>query len=776
MSTRNLIGMTISALVACIRPVWADTPQFLILSTQAGNIESIAQAASADGAVVVGADFTESTGEAFRWTALGGREGLGDLPEGCFGSEALGVSAGGSVVVGYGSVSGCFDLIEAFRWTLGTGMLGLGYLPADNRSRATGVSDDGLVVVGTSFNYGTGHVEAFRWTPDGMQGLGCIPGAPYCYSRASAVTSDGSVIVGVSSSPNGSLEAFRWTAAGMQGLGFLANPYLHVSEARAVSADGSVVVGWSWNIDNDLYGFPHPEAFRWTAADGMQTLGRGSCESQFPGLFEYGTSDAYGVSGDGLVVVGNDNYNGSACGFGPFIWDAAHGIRRLQDVLESDFGLNLGGYTVGWVSGISADGKTIVGSAHHPDVAFAQSFVARLGNTTTGSNVVADLSGGTQTAGGCTISFSETTMGGETALAISAVGPTPPAGFQLGDPPTFYDISTTASYTGTIEVCINYANASFTDETALRLFHFENDAWADVTSSLNTSAHVICGQVSSLSPFVIAEPVPPCAGIEIHAARHTVGSGSNPSSSKAPLVGITVGVYDASTGSCARQQDQQGDGISWQEYAAIVANCTPVQIGITDAEGVATIAVPAGDYVVISHFDSDSDGSLDQYIGVSAGDLQCGQVIKKHLQLLVDAQGNKKPGKTTRLTGSELLIIEPEYIIWDNTMQLYPFVFETIGDWSITTSVTPPEGFVADYPQLSADVNNELEAVQFTITEIGSDPSPTQTLFAVTHNGQQRTVASKVDIRLTPEYASARGFDVTDLRKNGLIVEKRGRR
>jgi hypothetical protein len=270
----------------------------------------------------------------------------------------------------------------------------------------------------------------------------------------------------------------------------------------------------------------------------------------------------------------------------------------------------------------------------------------------------------------------------------------------------------------------------------------------------------------------VYEPLVTCASIEIHAARHTVGSGSNPGSTKDPLVGITVGVYDASNGSCARQQDQQGDGISWQEYPAIVANCTPVQSGVTDGNGVATIAVPNGDYVVISHFDSDGNGSLDQYIGVSAGGVQCGQTTTKHLQLLVDAQGNKKPGKTTRLTGSELLIIEPEYVIWDNTVQLYPFVFETIGDWSVTTSVTPPEGFVADYPQLSANVDNELAAVQFTITEIGSDPSPTQTRFDILHNGQPRTVDSKVDIRLTPAYAASRGFDVTYLRAKGLIVDR----
>jgi len=39
----------------------------------------------------------------------------------------------------------------------------------------------------------------------------------------------------------------------------------------------------------------------------------------------------------------------------------------------------------------------------------------------------------------------------------------------------------------------------------------------------------------------------------------------------------------------------------------------------------------------------------------------------------------------------------------------------------VTATVTPPEGFVADFPELSAEVDNELKSVQFTITEVGSD-------------------------------------------------------
>jgi len=97
------------------------------------------------------------------------------------------------------------------------------------------------------------------------------------------------------------------------------------------------------------------------------------------------------------------------------------------------------------------------------------------------------------------------------------------------------------------------------------------------------------------------------------------------------------------------KQDEQGNGISWQEYAAILANCAPVSTATVDEQGYAIINLPPGDYVIISHFDSTATRFADQYIGVSASDLACGSSMRKHLQLMVDAEGNKKPGKTTRL-------------------------------------------------------------------------------------------------------------------------------
>ncbi|MEX2308600.1 MAG: SUMF1/EgtB/PvdO family nonheme iron enzyme [Pirellulales bacterium] len=163
--------------------------------------------------------------------------GLGDLPGGNFNSEASGVSDDGSVVVGWSSPG---LTTQAFRWTQSTGMVALG--PGLTvGSRANDVSADGSVVAGRRVRSG-GHarppiIEAFRWTQTGgTVGLGGFE------SNAYAVSADGSVVVGQGASGS-RIEAFRWTqTSGMVGLGDLPGGSFE-SNAYAVSADGSVIVG-----------------------------------------------------------------------------------------------------------------------------------------------------------------------------------------------------------------------------------------------------------------------------------------------------------------------------------------------------------------------------------------------------------------------------------------------------------------------------------------------------------------------------------------------------
>ncbi len=123
------------------------------------------------------------------------------------------------------------------------------------------------------------------------------------------------------------------------------------SEAFGVSADGAVVVGQGKSASGT-------EAFRWTESSGM--VGLGDLDG---GGFD---SEAYGVTADGAVVVGVGN---SVSGGEAFLWTSADGMRSVQDVLTDDYGLgsSLTDWTLRSADAISADGLTIVGYGTNPD-------------------------------------------------------------------------------------------------------------------------------------------------------------------------------------------------------------------------------------------------------------------------------------------------------------------------------------------------------------------------------------------------------------------------
>jgi probable HAF family extracellular repeat protein len=208
--------------------------------------ESEAWGVSADGSVVVGGDYNApDQPRAFRWTAAGGMQDLGTLPGGCC-SSAWGVSADGSVVVGY--AQNAAGQWRAFRWTAAGGMQDLGTLGGDE-SGAWGVSADGSVVVGWADN-AAGRSRAFRWTAaGGMQDLGTLGGDR---SWAYGVSADGSVVVGEAENAAGQIRAFRWTAArGMEDLNLT---YAHLltngsvlEVASAISPNGRYIVGRGYN-------------------------------------------------------------------------------------------------------------------------------------------------------------------------------------------------------------------------------------------------------------------------------------------------------------------------------------------------------------------------------------------------------------------------------------------------------------------------------------------------------------------------------------------------
>lgn len=185
----------------------------------------------------------------------------------------------------------------------------IGRLAGHDGSEAVGVSDDGQVVAGNSFD---GDLpDAVRWTAGGLAALPTEEGAT---AFAESVSADGTAIVGQLVSPAG-IEAFRWRqGTGTVGLGDAPGgaPY---SVAFACSASGDLAVGV---IDEDDGGF----AARW---DGLLLSRVG------PGDLPTGTGDAiaFAVSHDGAVIAGDAD---TSAGYSGFRWTAGAGMVPLADL------------------------------------------------------------------------------------------------------------------------------------------------------------------------------------------------------------------------------------------------------------------------------------------------------------------------------------------------------------------------------------------------------------------------------------------------------------
>jgi hypothetical protein len=137
-------------------------------------------------------------------------------------------------------------------------------------------------------------------------------------------------------------------------------------------------------------------------------------------------------------------------------------------------------------------------------------FVAKLPNTLGSGEVT------TQTGSNTTVTFENVTTGGETTQTNTTVGPALPVNFAFAEPGNqYFDIQTTATVSGAITVCVDYDPAKFVDPNQLRLLHFQNNAWVNVTVSNDTTNGLICGQVASLSLFAFVTRIPLPVAISI---------------------------------------------------------------------------------------------------------------------------------------------------------------------------------------------------------------------------------------------------------------------
>lgn len=225
---------------------------------------------------------------------------------------ALGMTPNGSKIVGYGTVMGgafgVFQVGRPFSWTSGGGQVQLPMLAGHVSAYARAISADTLTTVGLS---------AYQ---------GGIGGSDFYY------------------------RACFWDAGGVHDMGWMAAGLS--SDATAVSSDGLTIVGAADIVPTGFFNsYPGPvHAFRWQGSYqdlGLLALAGGNDWSR-----------AQAVSANGEVVLGVGTVLGDQ---EAFIWRSDFGMAKLEDVLGW-LGLDLTGWDLNEVTGISADSQSLCGN------------------------------------------------------------------------------------------------------------------------------------------------------------------------------------------------------------------------------------------------------------------------------------------------------------------------------------------------------------------------------------------------------------------------------
>ncbi len=587
----------------------AASQSFTPLGHLPGGIDSGGYALSPDGRVVVGDDYTAGgidlsyDRSPARWTAAtGGWEPLAAPTGGIFvwpPETVTGVSADGEVITGnclsrltFAQVDASCHAVHSFQewvnilgqrgfpvseenisteadlaalppgtpsaqvfpqpvvWTRSGGVLAPTLLPLNDAAispssgaycmgEAHGVSADGTTIVGYVASFDASRPVRWSrsggsWTLDALDGLGVLPCGSISSGGATAVASDGSVVVGEF---NGA--AFLWRADGT-GMATLPVAGGFFEWANGVSDDGSVVVGAA--LGTGIPGFW--EGIRWNIA------------GRVPGQpVSLGVAMPVSVSRDASIIVGYA-VDPSTSLQTALIWRNGNtAAEEMKTVLTVDYALTVPFTELNAALAVSPDGNRIAGYGPGSGGSLFEGFLVSLGSPRAGlpgQAISGDLNGGPHVPGGVQVTFPSVTAAGTTTVNSPGSCP-PPPGYSAA---LCIDLTTTASYTGLVEVCVNCGGLGIppTDEPFVRLLHFEDtdgdsiaDTWVDRTSSLDTAIDRICASVPNLSPFMLAVPLPvlPVA-IDIKPGEHSnsIRLGSN---GNVPVAILSTAEFDART-------------------------------------------------------------------------------------------------------------------------------------------------------------------------------------------------------------------------------------
>lgn len=106
---------------------------------------------------------------------------------------------------------------------------------------------------------------------------------------------------------------------------------------------------------------------------------------------------------------------------------------------------------------------------------------------------------------GVEITFDEVTAAGHTTATEVPCG-SPPVDFVLEG--ACYEITTTATFSGDVEICIGYDDTGIADESVLTLLHCSGGTCSPIPSTVDAVNNIVCGVTTGFSSFAVASPDP----------------------------------------------------------------------------------------------------------------------------------------------------------------------------------------------------------------------------------------------------------------------------
>jgi probable HAF family extracellular repeat protein len=354
-------------------------------------------------------------------------------------------------------------------------------------STASGVNVHGHIVGSGQPSAGGFHAIFWPSPASSPADLGAPTG--FVNSELFAINDNG-LAAGTAFPAVGFRRAFRYDVPGGQWQSIGVFPGGNSSDGEDINEAGTVT-----GLATLANGLSH--AFRWTGSGAPQDLGA------LPGFSESG---GVGINEAGQIIGASwegDTYHGT-------LWDGGS-IVDVNDLLPAG-----SGWLIDDPVDINNAGQIVGGGFHNGD--YHAFLLSPTTATPTGADVAVQPTDEASGESPVSVLFSSVTAAGTTTLTITPSGPPPPSGFALGSPAVYYELDTSAAFTGPVQVCIDYSG------TVPALYHFENGAWVDVTTAV--LAGKVCGTVGSFSPFAVFYPTTSNGAPTVDAGGpYTVGEG-----------------------------------------------------------------------------------------------------------------------------------------------------------------------------------------------------------------------------------------------------------